>query len=117
MIESETDSVNAIGRELANGKEKGTAADIAEDLIAATKVEDREITEVAAGTDCTVIGAETVIATEIDIETGEKMRKDLSLKSKNKKYFKNAHCIYFIKFKIHRHFVHKTALNSKRQTF
>lgn len=84
MIESETDSVNAIGRELANGKEKGTAAGIVEDLIAATKVEDREITEVAAGTDCTEIGAETVIATEIDIETGEKMRKDLSLgKTKN----------------------------------
>lgn len=79
MIESETDSVNAIGRELANGKEKGTAAGIAENLIAATEAEDREITEVAAGTDCTEIGAETVIATEIDIETGEKMRKDLSL--------------------------------------
>lgn len=69
MIESERDSENAIGTEVANGRKRETGT--AKDLTVATKVEGREIIEAAAETGCIEIGAETVIATEIDIGTGE----------------------------------------------
>lgn len=73
MIGSERGNANANGTELANGTETETGT--AEDPVAATKVEDRGIIGAVAGTSFTEIGAEIVIAIEIDIETGEETRK------------------------------------------
>lgn len=68
MIENEKGE-NVTEKELANETE--TERGIAEGPTAAIKTEDKRNTEAVAKTDRTEIAAETVIATEIDIETGK----------------------------------------------
>lgn len=72
-IGSETDCANATGTVFASGIARGI--DMAEDRAAAIiKVDGKEITEVAAETDRTEIGAGNVIVTETDIGIGNKKK-------------------------------------------
>lgn len=73
VIESERDCGSAIETELAKGIAR--EIDTAEDPAVVTEIEDKETTEVAAKRDRTEIGVRIVIATEIDIEIGEKKYK------------------------------------------